>query len=122
MPDDMMIPGGGDSAVPPSGPQASPMSNPTEQEGLKAQARQGVQLAIKLLEASLLPFGTQSEEGKKILSSITGLAKIAGATGSPDLNQAEVKMIAAQAGPQDAGAGAPAGGGMPMGGPGPIPM
>jgi len=119
MPDEM-IPGGGGMA--PSGPEASPMSNPTEQEGLKAQARQGVQLAIKLLEASLLPFGTQSEEGKKILSSINGLAKIAGATGNPDLNQAEVKMLAAQAGPQDAGPPPAGGGGMQMGGPSPMPM
>ncbi len=95
------------------------MSNPTEQEGLKAQSRQGLQLAIKLLEASLLPFGTQSKEGKAILSSINKLAEFAGATGSPDLQQAEVKMLGAQAGPQDAG-GAP--GGMPMAGPGPIPM
>src|SRR6185436_1201487 len=87
-------------AVPPAGPQASPMSNPTEQEGLKAQAAQGIQLAIKLLEASMLPFGSQSPEGKKILSAINGLAKIAGPSGGPDLKEAEVKMLAAQAGPQ----------------------
>lgn len=99
------------------------MSNPTEQEGLKAQSRQGIQLAIKLLEASLLPFGTQSKEGKAILSSINKLAEIGGATGSPDLQQSEVKMLAANTGPQDAGgqsAGGP--GGMAMGGPSPIPM
>lgn len=118
----------GPAGAPPAGPQASPMSSPTEQEGLKAQAKQGIQLAIKLLEASLLPFGTMSPEGKKILSSINSLSKLGGESGGPDLNQAEVKMLAAKAGPQGAGPGGPppgAGGppgGMPMGGPMPRPM
>jgi hypothetical protein len=104
------------------------MSNPTEQEGLKAQAKQGIQLAVKLLESTLLPFGTQSPEGKKILSAINSLTKIGGESGGPDLNQAEVKMLAAKAGPQDAGPGGPMPGGpggpagMPMGGPMPRPM
>jgi len=104
------------------------MSNPTETEGLKAQALQGIQLAIKLLESSLLPFGTQSPEGKKILSAINGLAKLGGDPGGPDMNQAQVKMLAAQAGPQGAGSPPPppqgggAPGGMPMAGPMPRPM
>ena len=127
---DMLPPGGdGPAGAPPAGPSASPMSNPTEQEGLKAQAMQGIQLAIKLLEASLLPFGTQSPEGKKILSAINGLSKMSGPSGGPDLNQAEVKMLAAKAGPQGAGGPPPPGpppggmpGGMPMGGPMPRPM
>jgi hypothetical protein len=115
------------------GPNAAPMTNPTENEGLKAQAKQGIQLAIKLLEASMMAFGgVVSPEGKKILSSINSLAKIAGQGGGPDLNQAEVKMLAAKAGPQNAGPGgapagaSPAGGapgaGMMMGGPAPRPM
>lgn len=110
---------------PPIGPSAAPMSNPTEQEGLKAQAAQGLQLAIKLLEASLLPFGATSPEGKKILSAINSIAKIAGPSGGPDMNQAEVKMLAAKAGPENAGGpggpGGPAPGGMP-GMPGGMPM
>lgn len=116
------------SPVPPGGPSAAPMSNPTEQDGLKAQAKQGIQLAIKLLEASLLPFGTQSPEGKKLMSAISGLTKIGGESGGPDMNQAEVKMLAAKAGPQGAppppAPGGPGGmpGGMPMGGPMPKPM
>lgn len=116
-------------ATPPAGPSAAPMSNPTEQEGLKAQARQGIQLAVKLLESTLLPFGTQSPEGKKILSAINSLTKIGGETGGPDMQQAEVKMLGALAGPQDAGPkppmpGGPGGmpGGMPMGGPKPMAM
>ena len=125
------IPGmpGGDAGASPAGPSASPMSNPTEQEGLKAQALQGIQLAIKLLESSLLPFGTQSPEGKKILSAINGLSKLGGDPGGPDMNQAQVKLLSALAGPQGAGApppppggGGPPGGGMPMGGPMPRPM
>lgn len=110
----------------PAGPAAAPMSNPTEQEGLKAQARQGLQLAVKLLEASLLPFGTQSPEGKKILSAINSITKLSGESGGPDLQQAEMKMLAAKAGPQDAGPKPPMPGGMPggmpMGGPQPRPM
>lgn len=117
-----------ESPATPAGPTAAPMSNPTEQEGLKAQAKQGIQLAVKLLESTLLPFGTQSPEGKKILSAINSLTKIGGESGGPDLNQAEVKMLAAKAGPQDAGPGGPMPGGpggpagMPMGGPMPRPM
>lgn len=118
----------GGPAAPPAGPSSAPMSNPTEQEGLKAQAKQGIQLAVKLLESTLLPFGTQSPEGKKILSAINSLTKIGGETGGPDMNQAEIKMLAAQAGPQGAGpapGGPPPGGmpgGMPMGGPKPMGM
>ncbi len=127
-----MIPGGdvgGPAGAAPAGPSAAPMSNPTEQEGLKAQARQGIQLAIKLLESTLLPFGTQSPEGKKILSAINSLTKLGGESGGPDLKQAEVKMLAAQTGPGGAGpggpppgAGAPPPGGIPMMGPGPRPI
>lgn len=117
-----------ESPATPAGPTAAPMSNPTEQEGLKAQAKQGIQLAVKLLESTLLPFGTQSPEGKKIISAINSLTKIGGESGGPDLNQAEVKMLAAKAGPQDAGPGGPMPGGpggpagMPMGGPMPRPI
>jgi hypothetical protein len=119
MPDSV---GGGGPEAPPSGPSASPMSNPTEQEGLKAQAMQGIQLAIKLLESALLPFGSQSPEGKKLLSAVNSLSKLAGPGGGPDMNQAQVKMLNAKvspapvAPPPPPGAGAP-GGGMPMGGP-----
>ena len=122
-----MMPPGADAPAP-AGPSVSPMSSPTETEGLKAQALQGIQLAIKLLESSLLPFGTQSPEGKKILSAINGLSKLGCDPGGQDMNQAQVKMLAAQAGPTGAGSPPPppqgggAPGGMPMGGPMPRPM
>lgn len=124
-------PSGAEGSPPPGGPSAAPMSNPTEQEGLKAQARQGIQLAVKLLESTLIPFGTQSPEGKKILSAITSLTKLGGETGGPDMQNAEMKMLQAQVGPKDAGPppGPPGGGmppgmagGMPMGGPKPMGM
>lgn len=117
---------------PPAGPAAAPMSNPTEQDGLKAQASQGLQLAIKLMESALLPFGSTSPEGKRILAAINSLAKITGPSGGPDMNQAEVKMLAAKAGPENVGGPAPGGapggmpgmpgGGMPMAGPMPRPI
>lgn len=131
MPDTLPPGADGPAGAPPAGPSVAPMSSPTEQEGLKAQALQGIQLAIKLLESSLLPFGTQSPEGKKILSAINGLSKLGGDPGGSDMNQSQVKMLAAQAGPQGAGppppppgGGGPGGmpGGMPMGGPMPRPM
>jgi hypothetical protein len=98
------------------------MSNPTEMEGLKAQAMQGIQLAIKLLESALLPFGSQSPEGKKLLSAVNSLSKLTGPSGGPDMNQAQVKMLNAKVSPTPLPVPAPAGGapgGMPMGGPGP---
>lgn len=118
----------GAGAPPTAGPAAAPMSSPTEQEGLRAQALSGIQVAIKVLEAALLPLGTQSEEGKAVYSCINRLSKIAGPSGGPDMTQAEVKMLAAQTGPEGAGGpkppmpGAGGGGGMPMMGPAPRPM
>ena len=100
------------------------MGNPTPHEGLKAQAVQGVQLAIKLLESTLLAFGSQSPEGKKVLSAINSLGKLGGPPSGADMNQAEVKMLNAKVSPENIGGGAPpmpppggAPGGMPMGGP-----
>ena len=115
------------SAMPPAGPAAAPMTNPSAQQGLRAQAVQALQLAIKLLESALLPFGAVSPEGKRILAAINSIAKVAGPSGGPDMNQAEVKMLAAKAGPENAPGGGPAGmppmpgggGGMPMMGPAP---
>lgn len=125
-----MIPGSAPDSSPvppPAGPAAAPMTNPTQQEGMKAQAAQGLQLATKLMEAALLAFGSMTPEGKHILTAIKSLDKVAGPSGGADLNQAEVKMLAAKAGPENApGGGAagmpkpPMGGGMPMAGPSPI--
>ncbi len=114
----------------PEGPSAAPMSNPTEQEGLRSQARQGLQLAIKLLEASMMGLGGVTDpEGKKLLNHINGIAKIAGMGDEKGLNSAQVKMIAAQTGPENAPAGGAPGGApggpanpMMMGGPQPRPL
>ena len=117
----------------PDGPLASPMTSPNDHEGEKAQGRIKLQLALKIVESSLMDFGgVATPEGKKIISLANSLAKLSGESGGPDLNQAEVKMLAAKAGPENAGPGGPppAGpggpggmpGGMPMAGPMPRPM
>src|SRR5262245_20751520 len=116
----------------PGGPAASPMSGPTEREGMKAQAAQGLQRAINLMEGALLIFTTQSEEGKSILSALNHISKIAGPSSKGgDMGPGEVKMLASKVMPEGAGghpshAGAPPPGGMPpgmpMGGPMPRPL
>lgn len=116
--DAMTSPVGAGSPGGAAGPSPAPMSNPSEQEGLKAQAMQGVQLAIKLLEAAMLPFGSQSPEGKKLLSAVNSLSKIAGASGNPEMNEAEIKMLNAKVSPEPIPPGGGPGGGAPGGAPG----
>jgi len=56
--------GGG---APPNGPASAPMSTPQPNEGEKQGAMAQVQMATDLLEQTLKPFGSETEEGQVIL-------------------------------------------------------
>lgn len=54
-------------------PAGGPMSSPQPKEGLSQAAMVNVSMVFKLLEQSLQVFGSQSEQGKAILSALKTL-------------------------------------------------
>ena len=103
-------------------PPAAPVrSQPPQQAGLVAKARLGALLARKLLEAAVPVLGSESEDGKAVLSALTALKRISGDT-APGLLQSETRALAGAATPVPAaGPAGPPPGGMPMRGPAPAP-
>jgi hypothetical protein len=94
------MPGG---AMP--GPSATPMAAPQKSEGKEEIATLHVHIAMNMLEQALGPFGSESPEGKVILSTLQALAKKFGENDTADLMPAEIKsMVGAM--PQ-AGGGSP---------------
>ena len=59
----------------PPGPGAAPMLTPQKPKGQQAGASSQVNVARKLLEQSLVSFGSDTEEGKSVLKAIHALAK-----------------------------------------------
>jgi len=85
------------AAAPGAAPQAPPAL------GLKAAAGQKIAESRKMLEAALVIFGSESEEGKALVTAIKSLGSI----------------FPGEAMAADAGAAAAAPSGVPMGGPKP---
>ena len=56
------------------GPVSAPMSTPQPNEGEKQGAMAQVQMAIDLLEQTLKPFGSETEEGQVILDALKKLS------------------------------------------------
>jgi hypothetical protein len=89
-----------DAAAPaPGAPAAAP--NPL---GLKAAAAQEITTARKILEASLVIFGSESEEGKALVKAISSLGSIfpgeAGSLPSETPGPASAPMTGPKPGPQ----------------------
>ena len=109
-------PGAGN--VPPVG---SPMSTPQPAEGDKQGAMAQVQMAVKILEQTLVAFGSDTEEGKAVLHSLSTLSKQFGKTKDSGraLIPSEIMNLVAGipkgAGGQAPGAGAPPPGMPPQG-------
>ena len=61
-------------------PVTSPMATPQPQEGTQQAALVNITMAMDLLEASLAAFGSESEEGQALLSSLQGLSRKFGAS------------------------------------------
>lgn len=82
------LPGGGTA-----GPAGTPMASPTNQEGSKTIARVKVHVAINMLEAALGDLGSETEEGKVVLKTLTNLANTFGDRDDSDLAPAELMQM-----------------------------
>lgn len=56
-------------------PDASPGTQPQQNEGERMQAHAKVQMAMTLLEQSLVAFGSSSEDGRAVLTCLKALSK-----------------------------------------------
>lgn len=116
----------------PMPPSAAPMSTPEPQFGSQESAKVNIGIALDMLEQTLAGFGSESPEGKAVLSAIGSLTKIVGQSPnrSGGLKNAQLlqmmqslpqggggspELRAMLGGPAGGGAGAPppGGGGMP---------
>ena len=61
-------------------PMASPMLTPEDKKGDQASAKINVQMAMDLMQQALPAFGSESEEGKRILQVLGSLARVFGET------------------------------------------
>jgi hypothetical protein len=92
--------GGAASSAPPSMPSAAggaPMSTPQPPQGEKQSAMVNVSLAMDLLEQTLPALGSESEEGRTVLTCLAGLSKKFGHTRakSQGLQPAELQQLMA---------------------------
>lgn len=96
-------------------PTSSPMSTPQPNEGEKGGAMAQVQMAMHVLEQTLVPFGSSSPEGEAILKVLQTLGKQFGETKDKGRSLIPSEIMNLVAGmpkgsaPQPPGAGAPPG-------------
>ena len=106
---------------PPSGgqqsPVSAPMSTPQDAKGDKGGAMAQVQMAVDLLEQTLPAFGSDTDEGRVILDSLSKLSKQFGdkKDKARGLIPSEIMNLVASL-PKGSGGGMPPGAGAPPGG------
>ena len=69
------------------------MSKPQDKRGLKAAAQTNIHIAVNMLEEALPAFGSESEEGGKILAALKNLSAMLGKKDTSDLVPAEVLQM-----------------------------
>lgn len=69
------------------------MAKPQQKEGVKEAARVNIHIAMNMLEQALPAFGSESEEGKKVLKILSMLSKEFGKTDASDLTAAEILQM-----------------------------
>jgi hypothetical protein len=76
-------------------PMAAPMSTPEPKMGSKEGAMVNIGLAMDLIKRSLPAIGSDSEEGKKVLSAIKTLSEITGKSvdGMEELKKSEILQM-----------------------------
>lgn len=85
--------------MPPSGaetlgaPMGSPMATPQPKTGLQAAARTNIHIAMNMLEQALPVFGSESDEGKAILQTLSKLATKFGKSDDGDLVPAQIMQL-----------------------------
>ena len=72
------------------------MSTPQDKRGLKAAAQTNVHIAVNMLEEALPAFGSESQEGGKILAALKTLSSMVGKRDSSDLVPAEILQMVRQ--------------------------
>ena len=113
-------PGAGDGAAPSlsdsAPPMPAPMSTPEPKAGEREAAMINVSMALDLLERCLPQIGSETPEGRKLMSALNSLTSIIGAKkpSTDELQAAEIMQLLGNL-PQAAGS-MPGGGGMPPGG------
>lgn len=101
-------------------PVTSPMTTPNEDDGTKQEAIITVNIASKLLESTMLAFGTETAEAKAVMGALESLTKTFGETrdSSERLIPAELKVLMEKSGvrtpEQEAAAGPAMPGAAPM--------
>lgn len=120
-------PAGAAGPAPGGAPVTSPMTTPQPNEGARQAAQVDVALALDLLEKALPHFGSETEEGKSLLSALSGLSRKFGQARSKaqGLIPAELKQLiqSQQASPELQAMQGGGGGGAPgAGAPAPQPM
>lgn len=85
--------------MPPSGaetlgaPMGSPMATPQPKAGLQAAARTNIHIAMNMLEQALPIFGSESDEGKAILQTLSKLSNKFGKSDEGDLVPAQIMQL-----------------------------
>lgn len=79
----------------PGGPKpgGAPMAKPSQKEGVKEAARVNIHIAMNMLEQALPAFGSESEEGMKVLKILSMLSKSFGKQDASDLVPAEIAQM-----------------------------
>lgn len=60
---------------PAAAPLTAPQTTPQPNEGEQQEAMVSIAMAMDLMESALVAFGSESEQGKALLSSLSGLSK-----------------------------------------------
>lgn len=115
----LMQGGGGDAGASNSGPVSSPMMTQQPNDGEKQAAEAQVQIAIAILEQTLHPLGSSSDEGRAVLTALKTLGDKFGSSREKgrELVPSEIMNLMASM-PQGAGGGAPHPGAPPPAPPG----
>jgi hypothetical protein len=69
------------------------MSKQQDKRGLKAAAATNVHIAVNMLEEALPAFGSESQEGGKILSALKSLSSMVAKRDTADLVPAEIMQL-----------------------------
>lgn len=80
--------------MPPGGPSAAPLAQPTPNEGARQMGMVSVESAMQLLEQSLSNLGSNTPEGTAVLEALTKLSKHFNRPEAEDLIPAQVLELA----------------------------
>ena len=80
--------------MPPGGPAAAPMSQPSPNEGERQMGMVNVESAMQMLEQAIAELGSNTEEGKAVLEALTKLSKHFNRPQAAELVPAQVMELA----------------------------